>query len=311
MYYSIEQICKRLHKNERQIRYMVNQGRLTPVNPDTYRRDGGYRFSQEEIERVEQMLELPGLSVKEAAQELEITPQYLLQFVSNGELESEVKWIGQKKRRYFQKEEIKRFKKFLNEDRQTNRIGEYGRRVKLISREVRIFEECLYDGNESRVVSLEPLKIMTNRGEIIQLGDIDVESASWPEKPYIRQKGYTEFEIPIPRHPQHPVYKILYKLIEDLGDSNIQIYETSFGDYFVRCRLGSIPATNEEYKLLLKYLSNGEITYENGRVHLESNEITKTITIPKDLWQDIEQISENENESIHQTVTKALRNYLN
>jgi len=99
--------------------------------------------------------------------------------------------------------------------------------------------------------------------------------------------------------------------IEELGTSNIQIYETSFGDYFVRCRLSSIPATNEEYKLLLKYLSNGEVTYENGMVHLVSNEITKTITIPKDVWQDIEQISESENESIHQTVTKALRNYIN
>jgi len=146
MYYSIEQICKKLHKNERQIRYMVKQERLKPVNPDTYRRDGGYRFSLEEMERVEQTLELPGMSVKEAAQELGITPQYLLQFVSNGDVESEVKWIGQKKRRYFQKEEIQRFKDQLIEGRQTNRMGEYGRRVKLISREVRIFEDCLYDG---------------------------------------------------------------------------------------------------------------------------------------------------------------------
>jgi len=309
MYYSLEQTCKRLHKNERQIRYMVKQGRLNPVNPDTFRRDGGYRFTEEEIQRAEKILELPGLSVKEAAQELEITPQYLLQFVSSGDVESEVKWIGKKKRRYFQKEEIRRFKQQLSEGRQTNQSSEYGFRVQLIAREVRIFEKCLYDGFEARVISPEPIKILTERGDILYMENGRVVSAPWPEKSYIRQKGYTEFEMPIPRHPHHPVYKLLYKMIEHLGERNIQIFETDFGDYYVRCRLGSIQVTNDEYKLLQKYRTSGDMVYEDGFVHFISNEVSKTITIPREIWHSIEQDSLSKGDTINQTVTKALKNY--
>lgn len=308
MYYSLEQICKRLHKNERQIRYMVNQGRLHPVNQDTYRRDGGYRFSEEEIQRVEQMLDLPGLTVKEASRELEITPQYLLQFVSKGTIESEVKWIGKKKRRFFQKEEINRFKSQIKEGDHAKRTGEYGVRLPFISREVRIFEECLHDGLHARIVGLEPIKLLKENGETIELEETEFQSTDWPDHPYIRTKGHVEFEIPIPRHPQHPVYKLLYHIIEQLGVKNVQIYETELGDYHVRCRLGAIHASHKEYKLLQKYITSGEMSYDEGIVQFLSSEITKTITVPRSVWERLENYPSGY--TMNEIVTKALENYV-
>lgn len=310
MYYSIEQVCQKLDKNERQIRYMINQGRMKPINPDTFRRDGGYRFSEEEVQRVKNEMTLPGFSVKEAAREIGITPQYLLQFVSSGDIKSDIKWIGQKRRRYFDKEEIQRFKSFLSKERETNRTGEYGVRVQLISREVRIFEKCLYDGLESIIINVNPFKVLTENGDTVYIENIDLPKSPWPNHSYIRTKGHVEFEMPIPRHPHHPVYQLLYKMIEEIGERNIQIFETQYGDYFVRCRLGKIRAEKDEHKLLLKYMVKGEMEYENGLVYLQSSDLSKNITLPKGIWKDVEKAASSNGENIHEIVRKALENYV-
>lgn len=312
MYLSIQQVSKKLHKSERQIRYMVKQEQIMPVNPDTYRRDGGYRFKEEEIEHIRRTYETNGLTVKEAATRAGISPQYLMQFVGKGDVESFTKIIGKQKRRFFELEEIERFKDRLKERTVSNREGEYGSLVQLISREVRIFDKVRINGVMTRVVSTSPLKTLMSNGKEIHIHEIIEGKGKWPERDYIKQKGFAEFSVPIPRNMDHPVYDLLYKMILQLGKTNIQIYETDLGDFYVRCRLGQLKITEDELQLLLRYLEKGEIYYdpETSVAHLMSGFTTTSIDIPTKIVNRYQQEAEELGLPVEELFLKALRRYL-
>lgn len=312
MYLSIEQVAKKLHKSERQVRYMIQQERIMPVNPDTYKRDGGYRFKEEEIYAIQRMDEANGLSVKDAAKRAGITPQYLMQFVKKGDVQSFTKVIGKQKRRFFKLEEIERFKDRLQERTVSNREGDYGAKVQLISREVRIFDKIRVNGVMARVISTSPLKVLMNNGKEIHIRESIQGEGDWPDRNYIKYKGFAELSIPIPRNMDHPVYDLLYKMIHQLGKRNIQIYETNLGDYYVRCRLGELNITEEEYHLLLRYKEKGEIDYNRltGQALLLSGISTVTIDLPTNIVKRYQQESEDLGLKMEEVMIKALRRYL-
>ncbi|GGC98811.1 helix-turn-helix domain-containing protein [Pontibacillus salipaludis] len=312
MYLSIQQVSKKLHKSERQIRYMIKQEQIMPVNPDTYRRDGGYRFKEEEIEHIRRTYDMNGLTVKEAAKRAGISPQYLMQFVGKGEVESFTKIIGKQKRRFFELEEIERFKDRLKERTVSNREGEYGALVQLISREVRIFDKVRINGVMTRVVSTSPLKTLMSNGKEIHIHENIEGKGIWPERDYIKQKGFAEFSVPIPRNMDHPVYDLLYKMILQLGKKNIQIYETDLGDFYVRCRLGQLKITEDELQLLLRYIEKGEIYYDPKTfvAHLMSGFTTTSIDIPTKILKRYQQEAEELGLPVEELLLKALRRYL-
>ncbi|KGP72362.1 MerR family transcriptional regulator [Pontibacillus yanchengensis] len=310
MYYSIDYVANVLGKSKRQVQYLVQQGLTEPINLDTYRRDGGYRFSEEEVRRLRDVFKLPGISVKEAARQLEMTPQYLMQFIREGQINSEIVTIGNRRRRWFHQEEIERFKNFLSQRAQAKRMGEYGRKIRLISREVHIFDEVLVQGSMARVVSVEPLQVLTANGEFVQIDHVDGNSSNLQDHPYIRTRGFVEFQIPIPRHYQHPVYQLLFQLLHQLGEKNIQIFEQEFGDYYVRCRLGQVHLAEREIKLLQRSIIKGDMQIENQTVTFQSNEVQKTLYLPKDLLKQYDDIAEQEKVQVEEILLEALQQYI-
>ncbi|KGX84640.1 helix-turn-helix domain-containing protein [Pontibacillus litoralis] len=310
MYYSIEQVAAQLHKTKRQIQYLIQQGLANPMNKDTYRRDGGYRFTEEEVERIIDHFSMEGLTVKEAARYLGITPQYIMHFVKKGELSSLVTYKGKQKRRYFTKEEIDRFKNILNDTREVNQEGIYGRKVQLISREAHIFEETSVNGSMARVISISPLQVLTEEGEFIAVEHIPSLIKPYDKK-VIRKRGFVEFQFPIPRHYKHPVYQVLFQIIQQLGERNIQIYEQAYGDYYVRCRLGSVQLTEEEYRILQRHIVKGEMEYRNGNIYFHSGEVQKTVYVPKMLYEQVMIWADKKENTFDEIMCKALERYIN
>ncbi|MYL32872.1 MerR family transcriptional regulator [Pontibacillus yanchengensis] len=310
MYYSIDQVANELGKTKRQVQYLVQQRLAEPINIDTHRRDGGYRFSEEELKRLREVFQLPGVSVKDAARQLEMTPQYLMKFVKEEQIKSDVAMIGNRKRRWFQQEEINRFKNFLSQKSHAKREGEYGRKVQLISREVHIFDEVLVNGSMARVVSVEPLQVLTDNGEFIRVNSIDGKTRNLPERRYIRKRGVVEFRMPIPRHYQHPVYQLLFQLLHQLGERNIQIYEEEFGDYLVRCRLGVVHLSEREIQLLQRSIISGDVQIDNQTVMFQSDEVQKTLYISKQLLKQYESIAYQEEISADEKLLEALHHYI-
>lgn len=310
MYYSIEQAAELLHKSKRQLQYLVQQGYIKPVNPDTYRRDGGYRFTEEQLKLAKEQYEPEGYSVNEVANMLGITSSYLMQLVQKENIETLIVYKGKQKRRFFTEEQFRKCENIVKQLSQKNRQGEYGWKVQLISREVHIFSEGAWKGSMARVIGTNPMKVLLESGEIIQPNEWKGTSTSVPDQPYIRRRGFAEFQFPIPRHPNHPVFNLLHNLVRQLGARNITIYEQLYGDYYVRCRLGTVSLTEEEASLMQRHLIKGDWQKEENGIRLESGEIQHTVYLPKSLQEQLSNTAKQQDVSSDYLITKALRAYL-
>ena len=310
MYLTLDDLASMINKTKRQIRYMIDNDIAHPINPDTYRSDGGYRFSKEEADRLQSMFAPDNrLSLNEAAETVGITAQYLSRLALEGFVESELVTVGQHKERRFTQENIKQLKENLN-NRKGNRQTDFGLKLVPFANGVRLFEVLDYKGRKARVVRTNPVHLLLEDGQIIAEDQPPISSEKWPEKTYVRKKGVVDFKISIPRNLDHQTYDTLYKMIEQLGERNIQIYETKTGDYYVRCRQGNFFGSDDDFELLRMNLKSGKVQHTGHRIYLETNFVSKTINIPDGLFGRIKASSEVEEISVEEKIIRTLDNYL-
>lgn len=309
MYLSVKELADFLDKTERQILYMVNQGVANPINSDTYRSDGGFRFTQEEADRLKSMYKNDKLTLSEAAEFIGITPQYLNQLAIEKKISSQLIKIGKLHKRLFEPKDCIELKEELDEKKGTRRT-KYGIKLATYVNGVRLFEVIRHNGQKARVVRTSPVHLLMENGEILVVKEPQHQSAKWPQKFYVRKKGFVDFKIPIPRSLEHQTYDTLYKMIEELGEKNIQIYETKSGDYYVKCRQGDFSGDADDFELLNMNLKTGKVHYEDKIIYLKTNYISKTINIPDHLFSKLKVSAKGEGISLEEKIIRTLEENL-
>lgn len=306
MYLTVQEVAAALNKSSRQVRYMVEQGSAYPVNPDTYRRDGGYRFTQQELERLKGIYITPHLSLSEAAKLIGISPQYLNTLALEGKVSSQLVQVGNRDERRFEREECVRFKQEIEQQTHTRR-NKYGKRLIPFKNGIRLFSIVERQGQPVRVINTNPLLLLNQDGLITKNGMTANHRVPWPEIPYVYKKGFVEFKIPIPRHMDHQTYDTLYKMIEQLGVKNIQIYERNTGDYFIRCRQGQFIGNADDYELLSMYIRTGKVRLKEQYILLETAYISKTIQFPEELLKTLEHQAQQANTHLQEYILFLLK----
>ncbi|MEQ2527606.1 hypothetical protein WMO40_12920 [Bacillaceae bacterium CLA-AA-H227] len=292
MYLTLSQASEELDRTERQVRYLIKIGVLSPANQDTFKRDGGYRFSQNEIYTVKEKLKLDGISLRKAAQIVGVSPQYLNSLALKGEIKSSLVKVGNKTERRFKEEVCMKFKQHIHTKTHKS-IAQFGEKLHLYSNSIRLFDLIPYHDETVRVVKTSPVTLLKADGGLIFPETQEVLKASdeWNIKPYNPRKGFVVFRLPIPRNSEHKTYDILYDLISEIGPKNIQVFERSEGDYLVRCRQSKVKLTKAYFDLLQRYVIEGEIHYCNGEVTLESGLVSRYIHIPNQLLAEVEELA--------------------
>lgn len=315
MYLTLSQTAKELDRTERQVRYLVKTGVLEPANQDTYKRDGGYRFSQEVVEQVREKLKPEGISLRKAAEVVGITPQYLNSLAINGEIKSELVLIGNKKERRFLKEDCVNFRSQMRKKTHKS-VAQYGNKLHLYKGNLRLFDLISYQGGNVRIVKTQPITFLKADGTLLSPPSREgiPLSNKWIEKPYNSKKGFVTFRMPIPRNAEHTTYDVLYKLIEGLGPKNVQVFERNDGDYFIRCRQGKIILEPKYTELLKRYVVEGEFFEINEEeVLLQSGIVSQYIHLPRELHEQIEKLSIERQVSIQEqlidTVVRGLSSF--
>jgi len=274
----IKELAALVNKSVRTIQHWVAIGDAKPVNADTYRRDGGYMFTEDEVNRLKQIH--GKLSSKQAAEMIGITSQYLNQLALVGTVESQINIVGQQKRRFYMKEDIVKLRDHLQEragkNRKTNR---FGKKLILFSKGARLFSRITSSNNQCLITNTAPLAIICEGGGMFKsLPTLDVMEP-WPEHKYEQRKGFVDFLFPIPRSIDHPMYDTIRNVIYSLGEKNVQVFETKNGDYFVRCRCGRLPFKEEDFQLLKQNLRNGIIEKSKDRIMLKPEGVTRSVVL--------------------------------
>ncbi|RTR26563.1 MerR family transcriptional regulator [Robertmurraya yapensis] len=292
MYLTLSQASKELDRTERQVRYLIKIGVLSPANQDTFRRDGGYRFSEDEVKRAKEKLKLEGISLRKAAQIVGVTPQYLNSLALAEKIDSKLVQIGNKTERRFNEKDCIDFKEHLH-TRTHKSIAKYGEKLHLYKNRMRLFDLIPYHDETVRIVNTSTITLLKADGGLIHPDEQEIllTSDEWPHKPYNPKKGFIVFRLPIPRKSEHITYDLLYELISELGPKNIQVFERAEGDYLVRCRQARVKLNKEYFDLLQRYVIEGEIHYLNGEVKLESGIVSQYIHLPNELHAEVEKLA--------------------
>lgn len=295
---SITKLAESLGKSVRTIQHWVASGVAKPINLDTYRRDGGYTFSVAEAERLVKLF--GGLGAKEAAEIVGVTPQYLNELALSGHIPSELRKVGKRERRFYKKEDCLMLRKQLQSDI-NKKTTKFGTKLTPFANGLRLFDYIEHLGKRGLISNTKPLIITNEDGRSYKI-TYTGEMSPWPEKKYQVLKGFIDFRFPIPRAIVHPVYDLLRSLFDSLGTKNVQIFETRQGDYFVRCRSGTLPFSEVTYELLQKNVVNGKIEKSQGSILLRPDVVLRYVTFSKMAFDIVKRKAEESNISFDEAL---------
>ncbi|QOK30071.1 hypothetical protein IIE26_27265 (plasmid) [Cytobacillus oceanisediminis] len=308
MYLTLSQTAQELDRTERQVRYLIKTGVLSPINQDTYKRDGGYRFSPDIVMQVKKKLTPEGISLRMAAEIVGITPQYLNKLALSGEIRSNLVAIGNKKERRFNKKDCYCFKNQMK-SRTHKSISHFGEKLQLYKNNQRLFKLASYNDEIVRIVKTQPITILKADGILYELDSNHVlpPSEEWPEKTYQTKKGFVTFQFPIPRNAEHTTYNVIYELIQELGPKNVQVFEQAAGDYLIRCRQGKIYIKEEYAEVLKRHIIDGDTLSNSFGIELLSNIMSEYVHLPRELFQKIEQLADKRSISTQEQIIDAIK----
>lgn len=119
-YLSLEEVCDRVGLTKNQLGYLIKYKHIEPINLDTWKADGGYRFEQEDVKRLEELYK-DSLTLKEAAEFLNKSKTYVHNAAKNGILPFKEIAKGKSTERLYLKTIWKFSKKELKIDQKRSR----------------------------------------------------------------------------------------------------------------------------------------------------------------------------------------------
>ncbi|MCM3164697.1 MULTISPECIES: hypothetical protein [Metabacillus] len=310
MYITVNELASILNKTKRQIQYMISNRIAQPINPDTHRRDGGYRFSSTEVERLKEIYNRNDLSLKEASRIVGITPQYLNQLALVNKIQSSMVSVGHRLERRFTKEDCESILVELKQKKHSKRNNQYGKRLSNYSNGVRLFKHITLDDQKYVIVNTDPLSVLNEKGETVYINSIDINIERWIDKPYVTKKGFVEFQIPIPKYVEHPAYNLFYTLIKQIGPKNIQFFETPLGDYYIRTRQSKIHLCDDQFDLLQKFILKGRIEKTADFIFLSSDFDQVLLDIPYDTHKKVATLAHKNQQSVNDLFLNIIEEYL-
>ncbi|PED28657.1 helix-turn-helix domain-containing protein [Bacillus cereus] len=108
-YLSLEEVCDRVGLTKNQLGYLIKYKHIEPINMATWKADGGYRFEQGDVEKLEELYK-DSLTLKEAAEFLGKSKTYVHNAAKDGILPFKEIAKGKSTERLYLKKDLEVFK---------------------------------------------------------------------------------------------------------------------------------------------------------------------------------------------------------
>ncbi|MBU8908120.1 helix-turn-helix domain-containing protein [Desertibacillus haloalkaliphilus] len=260
----------------------IKNGKFHPYNKKHKHIHGGYRFSFEEVERISQEFEKPGLTTKDMADNLGVSINTILNYIHNSRLPSFQKEYRGRVRNFVCEEDFELFKStFLQKKREKSAF--YSRKTGFF-----LFQPFrnTKTNDFARIMEFsdgEGIAVTTSHEEI-HTDDLK-EKGYEPliELPHVKmnqKRGYVTFTFPNPSHVNSPVYSLLDFFIKTVGPKNMKIIHEEHA-IKVKVKPTLLPldpnVDHEEVALIQQHLTEGKLTLLPDELFIDSDlEIIKT-----------------------------------
>lgn len=201
--------------------------RLEPENRNTWKGDGGFVYTREDIERIKPAYIKEDLTSSEAAKRIGRSPTYVHKLIREGQLPYYEGMLRGKKTYFIKPADIEHFEANNSDTGKFDMI--YDRKTGTFH-----YQPFQKDGKMARIDRMK--RINRRKKEItLQVGQdafISYEKAvelGWKPALFITDKkpitsyGYARFDFPLPSTLDSMIYSIIEELFKQVGPANIRI----------------------------------------------------------------------------------------
>src|SRR5690625_305565 len=203
----------------------IQNGVIVPDNIDSWQIDNQYIISEEEAERVKELLRPDGLTTREVAERVGCEQRHVITAIEEGRLNARVRDITQRKQYFIQEDEkLEQFKQwFHHQHQQEMKISDSQKKLYL-------FQSFYHktDGTLARITDLNDLsQVATNeKGAKISIEQLQEEYE--PVHRYNQQKpihkpGYCILDFIYPSHVKALTFDFIELVIGEIGINNCDI----------------------------------------------------------------------------------------
>ncbi|AZJ24601.1 DNA-binding protein (plasmid) [Bacillus wiedmannii bv. thuringiensis] len=261
-YKTFEEVCEQANLSRNQLRYLIKYKKIEPINRDTWKADGGYRFEQEDAQQLAEEYK-DYLSLKNAAVYLQKSRTYVHNAAKEGSLPFKEVAKGKTTERLYHLKDLEEFKRKMNEVGMVNkRLYDH---LQLHSKNLLLFDMVEFNDQEARVIDTEKRLGINSHNEQITIPE-EVMSNHFSEdaiqKKKITRPGDLSFLFPL-----YTAYDVMLYVISHLGMSNVLVSKKNEG-YFMKCKLGTIPYESYMFRVLNSCLICGVLQHKNDAIRL-------------------------------------------
>lgn len=257
----------------------VRRGEINPINKNDWQMDGEYLFTLDEVERVKETYKKPGLTIREAAERLDVSQTRVHQLIKREQdpLPAMKRFYNGKDRYFILEHELVAFMERNKFDAK--------KKKRMVSKKHGFFLFQLFKqdgtGQYARIMEIN------NEGEGIAVTESDRKLSLHQlkiegfysvyvleKKRFITSKGYIKFIFPKPHLIKASAYCIIDELYKGAGVENMRIFVED-NQIEVEVKPIVLSQTNlnqEDIQLLKNCVVEGNVsTRTDGSIRLESD----------------------------------------
>jgi hypothetical protein len=293
---------------------LLKQGQLTPINKDTWRLDGSFLFSREEIEKLKGEREIEGITLYQASKKYHISMNQLEKWIKDEMLVYTVQEHRNRQTKFVKDDDIR---KLVQQVEPANAVYTFSQKHNVV-----LFQKFIKGNTLARIISIP------KRGDIILLDEFGnnltlsvalkegYDSAYiLSDKPRSHHQRFVKFRFPKSDQLRNNIFHLIDNILQYVSPRNIKISEEKGFWYFeIRQSLITVPPEiqMEWINELTPYIIEGKIVPRvNHSVYLDSNTVTKPVILTNKEYQYIKKITSETNSSIEEFIAVAIRDKIN
>lgn len=293
---------------------LMKQGKLTPINKDTWRLDGSFLFSREEVEKVKEERKIEGITLYQASKEYHVSMNQLEKWIEEGKLVYSLIDHRNRQTKFVKEEDIR---ELVQQVEQANPVYTFSQKHNVV-----LLQKFIKGNTLARVISIPKrgdIQLLDEFGTNMILSEALEEGYKsaymLSDKPRSHHQRFVKFRFPKSEQLRNNIFHLIDNILQYVSPRNIKISEEeSFWYFEIRQSLITLPPGihMEWIEELTPYIIEGKMVPRmNHSVYLDSSTVTKSVILTSKEYKYMKEITNETNSSIEEFIAVAIRDKIN
>ncbi|WP_374724126.1 helix-turn-helix domain-containing protein [Calidifontibacillus erzurumensis] len=311
----VEDVMEILGVSTRQTIYnYISEGKLNPINKDDWYIEQRYEFDINDVLKLKEELELPGMTTGEVAKKIGVSQTTVNNYIKKGILPSVTKEYKGRNCHFIKEEDLEVFLAKHQINKPTTKKHFYDKERKIGLFQLFVLKQNGQIESYARIMDLEePIIALTEREEKLTLEQLldkgYVPAYEIKELKPITKEGYAHFHFKIPATVKAKTFEIIDTFYQKLSPVNIRIDKKEDDSYLLQVKPVLLDKPfGEFYELLSDSLIKGKIKKRARGIYIDSDIEVIRLRVDSEFKKKLEERAINEQKGLEEYILSVLKN---